>query len=90
MIRILVSVPEDGYLYFGDGYSKHWKAFVDHKSAKIEKTNINFKSVFVPKGNHEAVFIYDPRLFKLSVLLYLLGNLTFLIILLFNIADRRR
>lgn len=72
-LRLSVDTPGPGYLFFGDGYSKHWKAFVDNKRARIEKANINFKSVFVPRGHHEILFEYDPVLFRYSLYLYFAG-----------------
>lgn len=90
-----VNIPTNGYFFFGDGYSKYWKAFVDGKEAKIEKTNINFKSVFVTRGQHNILFVYDPALFRYSLYLYFLGNLIAVAILgiylfKFRSADLRR
>jgi len=55
---------EDGYLFFGDGFHKHWKSFVDGENQTIHKTNVNFKSVFVPEGKHNVRFQFDPKAFK--------------------------
>lgn len=79
-LSLIVDTPYDGYVYFGDGYSKHWKARVDGKDAPIEKTNINFKSVYTPAGKHRVDFIYDPVMFRYSLYVYLIGNLLFLTI----------
>jgi len=78
-LSVTIDTPEDGYFYYGDGYSKHWKAFLDDQEVKIEKTNINFKSVYVPKGNHSIVFIYDPVYFRYSVYASSIGSLTAII-----------
>jgi hypothetical protein len=74
-LSLNVDTPSEGYVYFGDGYSKHWQAFVDGKPAKIEKTNINFKAVQTPSGKHRVEFRYDPVLFRYSLYLYGIGNL---------------
>ena len=73
-LSVIIETFEDGYFYFGDGYSKHWKAFLDDQEVKIEKTNINFKSVYVPKGKHSLFFIYDPVYFRYSVYASLVGS----------------
>lgn len=72
-LRALIDSPQDGYFYFADGYSRHWKAFVDGGRAKIEKTNINFKSVFLTAGVHAVTFVYDPVFFRFSLFLYVMG-----------------
>ncbi len=82
-LSVRIDAFYDGYVYFGDGYSKHWKAYVDGKPAIIEKTNINFKSVFTPAGKHQVDFVFDPVLFRYSLYAYFLGNVLFLIIIAF-------
>jgi len=77
-LSLSVETPYDGYVYFGDGYSKHWKAWLDGEQTKIEKTNMNFKSVYVPEGVHKVDFLFDPFLFRYSLYLYVIGNLMFL------------
>lgn len=59
-LSVNIEAAENGYFYFGDGYSKHWKVFLNSKEVKIYKTNVNFKSVYVPKGKHRVDFVYDP------------------------------
>ncbi|OHD69333.1 MAG: hypothetical protein A2W19_05330 [Spirochaetes bacterium RBG_16_49_21] len=76
-----IDAPGDGYFYFSDGFSKHWKAFVDGKKTKIEKTNINFKSVYVAKGKHTIKFRYDPVIFRFSLYLYISGMVLSIIVL---------
>ncbi len=80
-LRLKVDTPYDGYLYFGDGYNRHWKAFLDGKEARIEKANINFKSVRTPRGQHSIDFFYDPMLFRYSLYVYLIGNILFVTVL---------
>jgi hypothetical protein len=88
-LDLQVDTPVAGYVFFGDGYSKHWKAFVDNKKAKIEKTNINFKSVFIPQGRHEVLFKYDPVLFRYALYLYFAGLLTFIFVLIIYVYPFR-
>ena len=67
-INMNVTATEDGYVFFGDGFHKHWKSFVDGKKQPLYKTNINFKSVFVPKGKHNVIFQFDPKPFKYAAI----------------------
>ncbi len=89
-LDLTVRAPTDGYLYFGDGYSKHWKAFVDRQQAKIYRTNINFKSVYLTEGEHHVRFVYDPVFFRYSVYAYLLGNLLCLAVIITHAGRQRR
>ncbi len=89
-LSLHVDTPYAGYLYFGDGYSKHWKAWIDGKEAKIEKTNINFKAVYTPAGKHRVEFRYDPILFRYSIYLYAIGNILFLSMLTASIRKRHK
>lgn len=78
MLSIETNTSEDGYLYYSDGYSKYWKGYIDNNEVKIEKANINFKAVFLPEGSHTVKFIYDPAIYKYSLILYAAGNLIFI------------
>ena len=39
-INMNVTATEDGYVFYGDGFHKHWKSFVDGEKQPIYKTNI--------------------------------------------------
>ena len=82
MLSIKINAPEDGYLYYSDGYSKYWKGYVDNNEVKIEKANINFKAVYISEGTHIVKFIYEPTIYKYSLFLYVLGNFIFICALL--------
>ena len=74
-LSAVASSPEDGYFYFADGYSKHWKAFLDGRPVKIEKTNVAFKSVYMPKGKHRVDFVYDPASIRYAIYASGIGSL---------------
>ena len=89
-VSLNINVPENGYFYFSDGYSKYWKAFVDDKETKIYKTNMNFKSVYVPMGKHKIDFIYDPVFFRYSLYAYFAGNLIAITVIILLYLNSRR
>ena len=33
-LSVNIEAAENGYFYFGDGYSKHWKVFLNSKEVK--------------------------------------------------------
>jgi hypothetical protein len=74
-LTLSVKTEKDGYLYYGDGFSKHWKAFVNDRPVSIEKTSMNFKSVPIGKGSSNVRFEFDPHLYRKSLGLYFIGIL---------------
>jgi hypothetical protein len=62
-----------GYLYLADGYSRHWKAWVDGKPTKVLLANLAYKAVELPPGEHRVELRYEPDVFRLAIGMYLLG-----------------
>jgi len=87
-IRIEIESPGNGYLYFSDGYDRHWRATVDGLPADIYRANLAFKAIEVPVGSHIVTFTYLPQLFRLSLIFYYLMIAGFLILALF--VSRRK
>jgi len=59
-VRIRTESDVDGFVLLSDNYYPGWSATVDGQKTKIYRTDYTFKSVFVPKGEHEVVFRYAP------------------------------
>ncbi len=49
-----------GLFYISDAYFPGWHAFVNQKEVNIYRTNYNFRSVLIPKGQSDVVFLYQP------------------------------
>ncbi|HZK78599.1 MAG TPA: YfhO family protein, partial [Gemmatimonadaceae bacterium] len=47
-------------LVLADVYAHGWKAWVDDKPAPIVITNVAFRGVVVPEGQHDVRFEFDP------------------------------
>jgi len=87
-LHLKLNNSEDGYLYFGDGYSQYWQATVDNKAVDIKRANINFKSVYVDKGEHIVKFEYNPTYFKYAIYANIIASIVaFLFIMLFFIRS---
>jgi hypothetical protein len=41
-------------------YHPYWNAYLDGQSVPIIRTNLAFRGVFVPQGNHQLIFRYQP------------------------------
>jgi len=51
---------ETGYLVLSDAWYPGWRATVDGVPARIERANLAFRAVFLPKGSHIVRFVYRP------------------------------
>lgn len=59
---------------------KGWKATIDHKDVPIYTSNFNYRTLFLPRGDHIISFKYENR--KI-IILYIVSNVLFLGIILF-------
>lgn len=74
-VTIKARMENEGFLVLSDTYFPGWKVFVDSKKDRIYQTDYLIHSVYLPRGNHEVKFIYDPLSFKIGL------SITFLAIL---------
>lgn len=70
-------------LFLSDNYYPGWKAYVDNKETKIYRANYTFRSIYLPKGDHEITFIYKPLSFRTGLVISLLSVILLLIIFVF-------
>lgn len=63
-VAFQINTPVDAFLFLSDTFDFGWKGYIDEKETKVYRTNYAFRSVFVPKGQHEVVFCYQPSIFK--------------------------
>lgn len=74
--------PTDGYLILANTYYPGWKAFLDKKEVDILAANLKNQAIFIPKGNHEAIFKYQPFSFligKYTTILFILISMAMII-----------
>lgn len=79
-VIINVQSNEPALLLLTDTYSPGWNAEIDHQPVEIVRSNVAFRSVWIPKGNHMVVFHYDPPGLTISIILGLFGVVVFVII----------
>ncbi len=60
-IGMKVSMATDGFVVLSEKFYPGWKASVDGHAAKIYKANHTLQAVFIPQGNHEIEFLFQPR-----------------------------
>lgn len=59
-----VSLNRAGWVVFSEVMYPGWKAWVDGNSAALYTANHSFRAVWVPEGNHEVTFRYEPVWWK--------------------------
>lgn len=71
-ITLLTKSDQDSLLFLSDSYYPGWQAFIDNSQVPIHRANYAFRSIALPKGNHQVTFSYHPISFflglKISVL----------------------
>lgn len=82
-ILLEVIPQQDSFLYYSDGFDRSWRAFIDGKESKVYRTSMAFKSVIVEKGKHIVSFVYDPKLYKVTLILYFAGIFVAVIMLIY-------
>ncbi len=77
-IEIAVDAGADGYLVLLDTYYPGWIAIVDGQTTPIYRANYVSRAIFMPAGQHVAVFEYRPLSFRIGVwfALFTLATLT--------------
>ncbi|TAM39975.1 hypothetical protein EPN54_02955 [bacterium] len=88
---LLEADPEaDCVLYYSDGFDKSWRAFIDGKETKVYRANMAFKAVILEKGRHIVRFVYDPKLYKITLFCYFAGIFIAAVIFLCQPLFRKR
>lgn len=53
----------DTFLSSSEIYYPGWKAFRDGKETTVYRSNMAFRSVYLPKGEHTVEFVYQPVIY---------------------------
>ena len=72
-----------GFLVMGDTYYPGWKAYDNGKETKIYHANYIMRALYLPAGEHDVEFIYDPISYKIGKYI---TAITLLIVLLISIG----
>lgn len=74
-VVIHVATKRDGLLVLSDTFENGWKATVDGiRAISVYRTNYTFRSVVVPRGEHEIVFFYEPRSVRVGLYVTLISS----------------
>ncbi len=80
-VRIDATLLRPGFLVLLDAYYPGWKAYDGTKEIKIFKADYLFRAIHLDKGRHDIRFVFDPKSFKIGVLISLVTLFTLLVIM---------
>ena len=83
-MTIEVTSDRDGYILVPETFNTGWTAKVNGKDVKIEQYMTNFMNVPVVKGENEIVMSFMPPRFKLSVIIFLVSLIIFVLFIQLN------
>jgi len=71
-VTIQASLSNPGVLVLADSFYPGWKVFVDGEEREVLRANYFFRGVFLPPGDHQVVFRYEPASFYYGAVISLL------------------
>jgi hypothetical protein len=69
-----VTAQQNAMLLLADEMYPGWSATIDGRPETIYRADYLFRAVFVPAGQHTVEFVYQPRSFRLGMLITLLAT----------------
>jgi len=81
----------DGFAVFSENfYCNGWESSID--GVKVPHQNVNYilRGLEIPKGNHEIVFEFKPRVVYLGTRISLFASILFLLLLMFSLIQFTR
>jgi hypothetical protein len=85
-----VSTARPGFLVMSDLYTPDWKARVDGSEADLLNADYAYRAVYVPEGEHQVEFYYQPGSFTLGKVLSLVGLVVLFALLIIQRFVRRK
>ncbi|MBN2543912.1 YfhO family protein, partial [bacterium] len=86
--RVTMNMP--GFLVLSENYHPDWKAYVDGKKQEIFAANYAFRAVYLDKGDHEVVIVYESKYWKIGKIISLIGLIIVAAIFVFTFISRKK
>lgn len=77
-VRIKTASQGNNLLFLSDNFYPGWHAYVDGTKSEIYRADYTFRAVYVPKGEHEVVFKYEPNSVRTGIILSTLSLCAYL------------
>ena len=72
-VSIQAEAPQSTLVVISQTYYPVWKAYVDGQPVKLWRANYAFQAVEMPAGQHRIRLRYEDRMFRIGVILSLVG-----------------
>ncbi|MCB0113029.1 MAG: YfhO family protein, partial [Caldilineaceae bacterium] len=89
-VVVRTRAEDDAFLVLSDAYYPGWRATIDGADTPIHPTNVLFRGVAVPAGEHEIVFTFDPLTWRNGVVISGAGLVLWIGIIIAAVLVRRR
>ena len=70
-----VNTGRAGFLVMSDLYTQDWKATIDGQATVVLNADYAFRAIYLPEGQHQVEFYYQPVSFLIGEILSLFGLL---------------
>jgi hypothetical protein len=64
--QLTADMQGDGWIVLTESAWKGWRAYLDGRRVTIQRANVAFHSIYVPKGKHAIRFVYWPESFVIG------------------------
>ncbi|SNB46597.1 YfhO family protein [Geobacter sp. DSM 9736] len=88
-IDLTVKALQNTLLVLGEKYYRGWKASADGKDLEIYPVNHILRGVYLPPGEHQVVFRFDPQPYKIGKYLTFSSFLLFACMLVWELWRKR-
>lgn len=83
-IQLTTKSDQNQALFLSDNFYPGWKAYIDGTVAEIYRANYTFRAVFVPKGEHNVVFSFEPDTVKWGGVVSIISLFMIFLLILFE------
>jgi len=66
-VELDVRAANDCFLLCSDQYFPGWRASVDSREARVLRADLALRAVYIPAGEHQIKFWYQPRSFEIGL-----------------------
>lgn len=75
-IEIKSKSEENGILFLSEVYYPGWEAYVDGAKTEVYRADYAFRAIALPKGEHIVKLVYNPKIFRLGLLISLISAMS--------------
>lgn len=82
-IEIEANLEKNGILFLSEVYYPGWEAYVDGAKTEIYQANYLFRAIELRQGKHSVKFIYNPKIFKIALIISIISLISAIISILY-------